>query len=167
MKDTFSQMVRFGLCVLVLAGILYGVDLFYFAPRRLPPCVQEQLPPGHICLDTLTSFQKDPTDPRNYKIVWVDARSESDFELNHLIFPDDRMFPIRPGSAMQQLTDAAIERLMAAYDRGECIVVFCTESCNSSDQVAHELRNSGLIQAPVYVLEGGWLALKRAGIAED
>ena len=87
--------------------------------------------------------------------------------LNHLIFPDDRMFPIRPGSAMQQLTDAAIERLMAAYDRGECIVVFCTESCNSSDQVAHELRNSGLIQAPVYVLEGGWLALKRAGIAED
>ena len=167
MRDTFAQMIRFGLGILVLAGLLYGLDTLYFAPRRLPPCVQSQLPPGHICLETLFSLQKDPRNPRHYKVVWVDARSESDFELNHLMFPDDRMFPIRPGIAMQQLLDAAIERLMSAHARGECIVVFCTESCNSSDQVAQELRDTGLIRAPIYVLEGGWPALKRAGIAEE
>lgn len=167
MRDTFAQMIRFGLGILVLAGLLYGLDTLYFAPRRLPPCVQNQLPPGHICLETLFSLQKDPRNPRHYKVVWVDARSESDFELNHLMFPDDRMFPIRPGGAMQQLLDAAIERLMSAHARGECIVVFCTESCNSSDQVAQELRDTGLIRAPIYVLEGGWPALKRAGIAEE
>ena len=165
MRDTFTQMLRFGLGILALAGLLYILDVFYFAPHRLPPCVQEQLPPGHICPESLFSSQKDSADPANYKIVWVDARSENDFELNHLMFPDDRMFPIRPGAAMQQLMDAAIERLMAAYERGECIVVFCTESCNSSDQVAQELRASGLIKAPVYVLEGGWSALRKAGLA--
>ena len=167
MRDTFAQMIRFGLGILVLAGLLYGLDTLYFAPRRLPPCVQNQLPPGHICLETLFSLQKDPRNPKHYKVVCVDARSESDFELNHLMFPDDRMFPIRPGVAMQQLLDAAIERLMSAHARGECIVVFCTESCNSSDQVAQELRDTGLIRAPIYVLEGGWPALKRAGIAEE
>lgn len=167
MRDTFTQMLLFGLSILALAGLLGALDAFYFGPRRLPPCVQEQLPPGHICPETLFSSQKDPEDPTRYKIVWVDARSESDYELNHLMFPDNRMFPIRPGYAMQQLVDAAIERLIAAHEKGECIVVFCTESCNSSDQVAQELRNSGLIKAPIYVLEGGWAALRKAGLARE
>ena len=167
MKDTFTQMVRMGLCILIVAGILYAADALYFAPRRIPPCVPQNLPAGHICPEPLLAAWQTEGDPGNYKIVWIDARSESDYELNHLIFSDDRMFPIRPGAEMQQMMDAAIERLIAARDRGVCIVVFCTESCNSSDQVAEALRDTGLLRAPIYVLEGGWPALKKLGIAGD
>lgn len=167
MKDTFGQFVQLGLCICVLAALLYALDTFYFSQHRLPPCIPDQLPAGHICPETVLQAQQVDNKPGTYKIVWVDARSEGDFELNHLIMQDDRVFPIRPGAAMQQLIDEAIERLIAAEDRGECIVVFCTESCNSSDQIAEELRKTGLIQAPIYVLEGGWSALKHAGLVHE
>ncbi len=167
MKDTFSQLVRLGLCIAVLAVLLYALDALYFAHRRLPPCLPEKIPVGHICPETLLRAQQIAGKPDQYNIVWVDARSESDYELNHLILPGNRVFPIRPGASMQQLLDEAIERLMAAQEHGECIVVFCTESCNSSDQIAAELRNTGLIQAPIYVLEGGWSALKRVGLVRE
>lgn len=159
MKDTFSQMLRLGLLVLLLALILFWADSSYFAPRRLPTCVQENLPEGHICLENLRSEWKD-------RVVWIDARSESDFEVNHLMFPDNRMFPIRKGAALQQLVDAAIERMVEAADRDECIVVFCSGDCTSSDEIAAELRGLGLISAPVYVLEGGWPVLKEAGMVK-
>lgn len=160
-------MVRVGLFILIVAGLLYTADTLYFAPRRIPPCVPQNLPVGHICPESLLTAWQVKGEPGNYKIVWIDARSESDYELNHLMLSEDRMFPIRPGADMQRMLDAAIERLIAAYDQGECIVVFCTESCNSSDQIAETLRDTGLLRAPVYVLEGGWPALKKAGIAKD
>jgi len=157
MKDTFAQLVRLGVAILVLAGILYWVDSAWFAPRRMPACVQEKLPEGRICLATLRSIWHD-------RVVWIDARSESDFELNHLMLRDNRMFPIRRGDDMQQQVDAAIERLIEAQERGECIVVFCTSECTSSTEVADTLRQLGLIEAPIYVLEGGWSALKEGGM---
>lgn len=159
MKDTFSQMVRLGLLILLAAFVLFWADSSYFAPRRLPPCVQKNLPEGHICLETLRNRWKD-------RVVWVDARSESDFEVNHLMFSDNRMFPVRKGAAMQQLVDAAIERMVEAADRDECIVVFCTNDCTASDEIAAELRALGLIAAPIYVLEGGWPVLKEAGMVK-
>lgn len=159
MKDTLSQMVRLGLLILLLAVVLFWADSSYFAPRRLPPCVQEKLPEGHICLENLRSEWKD-------RVVWIDARSESDFEVNHLMFPDNRMFPIRKGAALQQLMDAAIERMVEAAERNECIVVFCTSGCTSSDEIADELRGLGLVTAPIYVLEGGWPVLKASGMVK-
>lgn len=167
MKDTFSQVIRLGLCISALAVVLYGVDALYYAPRRLPICVQEELPPGQICLDHLLRHWQSKQDPSRYRVVWVDARSESDYELNHLMFNEERVFPIRPGADMQQLMDAAIERLMDAERRGECVVVYCTESCNASTEVAEELRRSGLITAPIYVLVNGWAALKRSPLMKD
>lgn len=167
MNDTFTQIVRLGVLMLALAVALYAADALYFAPRRLPICVQSALPEGRICLETLLRTKKSRQQPGKYDIVWVDARSESDFELNHLMMPDDRVFPIRPGSAMEQLLDAAIERLMEADERGECIVVFCTQDCSASSDIAEELRRTGLIKAPIYVLEGGWPALKQSSLVKD
>lgn len=157
MKDTFAQLVRLGVAILLLAAALYWVDSVYFAPKRIPVCVQEKLPEGRICLSTLRSVWRD-------RVVWIDARSESDYELNHLLLRDNRMFPIRKGPEMQQQIDAAIERLIEAQERGECVVVFCTSECTASTEVADDLRRLGLIEAPIYVLEGGWAALKEGGM---
>ncbi|MBR5895810.1 MAG: rhodanese-like domain-containing protein [Akkermansia sp.] len=157
MKDTFAQLIRLGFMILALALVLYWVDAAWFAPRRLPACVQSSLPEGRVCLETVRAQYGD-------KVVWIDARSESDFEINHLMFNDNRMFPVRPGAQKQTLLDAAVERLMEAGDRGECIVVFCTNDCTTSEDIARELRELQLTEAPIYVLEGGWDVLKAAGM---
>ncbi|MBQ3218792.1 MAG: rhodanese-like domain-containing protein [Akkermansia sp.] len=157
MKDTFAQLIRLGFVILALAVVLYWVDTAWFAPRRLPVCVQTELPTGRVCLETVRAQYGD-------KVVWIDARSESDFEINHLLFNDNRMFPIRPGAQKQELMDAAVERLMEAGDRGECILVFCTNDCTSSEDIARELRELQITEAPIYVLEGGWDVLKAAGL---
>ena len=101
------------------------------------------------------------------RVVWVDARSQSDYELNHLMLPDNRMFPIRKGAQLQQLIDAAVGRLLEAADRGECIVVFCTGECTAAEEIAAELRELGIIEAPIHVLEGGWEVLRASGMAAD
>ncbi len=157
MKDTFAQLVRLGIIILLLAGILYWADTAWFAPRRLPVCVQSQLPKGRICMDTIHSKW-------NNKVVWIDARSASDFELNHLMLSENRMFPIRPGANRQQQVDAAIGRLLETEERDECVVVFCSGDCTASTEIATYLRELELISAPIYVLEGGWDALKAAGM---
>lgn len=167
MKDTFTQVIRLGLCIVALAVALYMADAFIFAPGRLPACVQEQLPEGRTCLEALLKTWQDKERPGHYRIVWVDARSESDYELHHLMLSENRVFPIRPGAEVQQLIDAAIERLIEAERRGECIVVFCTTDCNASTEIARELRETGLIKAPILVLEGGWTALKQSGLVKD
>ncbi len=153
MKDTFAQFIRLGIIISVLAGVLYWVDSALMAPHRLPPCMPEKLPKNRICPETVLSRYGD-------KIIWIDARSAADFELNQLMLPENRMFPIRRGPNTQQQIDAAIGRLLEAQERGECIVVFCTGDCNSAEEIAEELRNLHMIGAPIYTLEGGWDALK-------
>lgn len=167
MKDTFSQVVRIGFGIVLLAIVLGGVDALWFAPGRLPGCDPATLPEGRICLEMVLKSQMNPREPGKYNIVWVDARSENDYELHHLVFAEDRMFPVRPGADMQRLLDAAIERLIDAEARGECIVVFCTRSCNAAEEIAEEIRRTGLVQAPIYVLEGGWDALKKSDLVRD
>ncbi len=157
MRDTFAQFVRLGVMIPGLAVLLYWVDATWFAPRRMPPCVQDRLPENRMCLETLRNRYGD-------KIIWVDARSAADYELNHLMMSENRMFPIRKGADMQLQIDAAIGRLLEAHERGECVVVFCTQECSSAEEIAQELRLLGMIDAPIYTLEGGWNSLKAAGM---
>ncbi len=156
MKDTFLQLVRLGVAIVALAFVLYWVDAAMFAPGRLPACVQSALPPGRVCLETLHAQGLS-------KVIWIDARSESDYEINHLMLSDNRAFPIRTGPQYEQQVDAAIDRLMNAAERGETVVVFCTRDCESAEGIAGRLRELGLITAPILVLEGGWDALVQDG----
>ncbi len=156
MKDTFLQALRLGIAIVAVAFLLYWVDAAFFAPGRLPACRQEQLPEGRICLDTLHAQGIS-------KVIWIDARSESDYEINHLMLSDNRAFPIRAGAQYEQQVDAAIDRLVSAAERGEKVVVFCTRDCSSAETIADRLRGLGMIDAPIYVLEGGWDALKQDG----
>ncbi len=162
-----SQFLGLGVCILMLGGVFYGLEKLYFGPRRALPCSQASLPEGRICPQELVDHWRDARNPSHYKVVWVDARSESDYELNHLLGQGNCIFPIRPGANMPRLLDAAIERLIQAERKGECIVVFCTASCSSSEEVAEELRRTDLISAPVFVLEGGWSALREMPYLQD
>lgn len=157
MRDTLTQFIRLGIVILAVAACLYWVDAAWFAPKRLPACHQAALPKGRMCLATLRERYHD-------KVVWIDARSAGDYELNHLMLTENRMFPIRKGAELQAQIDAAISRLLEAADRGECIVVFCTGGCGAAEEIAEELRSLGMIDAPIYTLEGGWDALKAAGM---
>ncbi len=154
MKDTYLQLLRLGIVIVAVAFLLYWVDAAFFAPGRLPACRQEQLPPGRVCLDTLQAQGLD-------RVIWIDARSESDYEINHIMLSDNRAFPIRPGARFESLADAAIDRLVSAAERGEKVVVFCTRECTSAEEIADRLRGLGMIDAPIYVLEGGWEVLKQ------
>ncbi len=159
MKDTFLQTLRLGFAIVALAFLLYWVDAAFFAPGRLPACVQEELPTGRVCLDTLRAEGLE-------KVIWIDARSENDYELNHLMLSDNRAFPIRSGAHFDQQVDAAIDRLVSAAESGEKVVVFCTQDCASAEEIAGRLRDLGLIDAPIYVLEGGWETLKASGLVQ-
>ncbi len=154
MKDTYLQLLRLGIVIVAVAFLLYWVDAAIFAPGRLPACRQEQLPEGRVCLDTLQAQGID-------KVIWIDARSENDYEINHLMLSDNRAFPIRSGAQFEQQVDAAIDRLLSAAERGEKVVVFCTRDCSSAEDIATRLRGLGMIDAPILVLEGGWDALRQ------
>ncbi len=156
MRDTFVQLLRLGFAILALAALLFWADAAFFAPGRLPACNPSELPQGRVCLETLHAQGID-------KVIWIDARSESDYEVNHIMMRENRAFPIRSGAHFERLLDAAIDRMASAEERGEKVVVFCTRDCASAEEVASRLRELGIISAPILVLEGGWDALKADG----
>ena len=137
MRDTFTQVLRLGLAIVALALVLYWVDSAFLRDKRLPACVQEKLPPDRVCLDTV--FLR-----WGGKVVWIDARSESDFELSHLLLPEPRMFPIRSGE-FDKLFDEALDRLQQAAERGEPVVVFCTGACTAAEEIARRIKESDLV----------------------
>lgn len=153
MKDTFTQFIRLGLVIALLGLLLYWLDAAYFAPRRLPPCVQEELPEGFICPETLLRI------PAGSSIVWIDARSLSEYEVKHMELPTNDAFPIRPGAEKDEQIIRASERLAQLSER-DYVVVFCSASCSSSKEIAAELRELAFSPAPVYILQGGWDAIR-------
>lgn len=151
-RDLMRQFVWLGIAMVPPALIFYWVDSAFFAPGRMPACVQEKLPEGRVCPDTLLAM-------RDSVIIWIDARSESDFEVRHMELPENNMFPIRPGELMQDQMDTAMSRL-TEIGPNDAVVVFCSGGCSTAEEVAAALRETGVIEAPVYVLEGGWDAIK-------
>lgn len=154
-KNILPQFIKLGLIILSMGIVLAWIDSAIFEPRRLPPCMQENLSKERICLDTIFSHWKEKT-------VWIDARSQNDFEINHLRLPDNRMFQIQPGALMQEQIDTAIGRLLEAEENQECIVIFCTADCSKAEDVAKALRELEL-GSPIFILEGGWDAIRNEG----
>lgn len=154
MRDTFGQLVILGLVIVLVALGLWYVDVTYFAPGRMPPCRQENLPPDRLCLETALRQWGD-------RIVWIDARDQSSFERGHILLAQGRMYPLRKGAEYEELLNQALERLLDAGEKRECIIVFCGHNCSSAEEIAAELRELGMIEAPIYVLEDGWDRIKQ------
>lgn len=155
MRDTFGQLVLLGFIIILVALGLWYADAAYFAPGRMPPCRQENLPQDHVCFENVMRNWGD-------RIVWIDARDQSSFERGHILLAEGRMFPLRKGSDYEELLNQALERLLDANDRGECIVVFCGHNCSSASEITASLRELGIIEAPIYILEDGWDRVKKS-----
>lgn len=151
MKKIFKQILVFGLVVAGLAiGIGY-IDFHILEPERVPPCNPEDLKPGHICLSTL--LEKWKTD-----IIWIDARSEDAYERGTI--RNANVFSIRHDSKMMDLLEIAMPSLLSARDEKKCIVVFCDRDCRSSERIV-ALLSEYQLEAPVFILEGGWDEIKK------
>lgn len=151
MRDAFRQLTVLMLIVAFLSAGLACFDHFWLEPDRLPPCDPEKLAPGRICLETVLDQWGD-------RVVWVDARGADAFERGTL--DGVRVFPLRNDLHAQELLAAALPALNEAGEEGRCIVIFCDRNCNSSSDIAKVLKEYD-IEAPIFVLEGGWDELKR------
>jgi rhodanese-related sulfurtransferase len=121
---------------LALAGLTAAVH-----PKR-PAFPNRSSEPGEISLAEVKNW--------NEPLLWVDARPESEYELEHI------------SGAVLLNPDNWSERLPRFLDRwrpAEKVVVYCSAmSCETSREIADRLRQSGV--EPVYYLKGGWEAWK-------
>jgi len=85
------------------------------------------------------------------EVVWVDARSEEAYKDGHI-----------PGAVLLNHDgwDTMLGNLFEAWKPDRTIVVYCSEGCQASREVANRIRNLGL--EPVYVLKGGYDSWKQS-----
>jgi rhodanese-related sulfurtransferase len=92
-------------------------------------------------------------------ILWVDARSRSDWESNGI--KGSILWNMDPKEDEMAFEADAAAHIVAA----ELVVVYCgSEACDTSRQIADRIRSLGL-GAPVRVLHGGWDAIKGSSSA--
>jgi rhodanese-related sulfurtransferase len=107
------------------------------------------------------SFLAPPPDPNEVTlaqikqwagtVLWVDARSESEFASEHV--PDAICLNF------DNWTEA-FPKFLDRYNPGQRVVVYCSAtSCQLSREIASKLRAGGVADA--YFLEGGWEAWKQ------
>lgn len=96
----------------------------------------------------LTAGEIHTEDARVLDALWIDARSESDYQRDHI--PE----AIR---LTEDNWDEGIFLLMEAWlSAPRPIIVYCgSQSCGTSKRIAEQLREA-LPQAEVYSLHGGW-----------
>lgn len=120
----------------VLTGVGAGISLLSgLAPK---PWQAQEVLPGQI----------EALDAKVLNVIWLDARSESDYKQAHIpgaLFYDQAA----PGENLLNLFPLWIENPRP-------IVVYCAdEGCGTSKKVAEFLREN-LPEAEIYTLKGGW-----------
>jgi rhodanese-related sulfurtransferase len=104
------------------------------------PWVEPELEAGEIRL----------ADVRGLDVIWVDARSESEYTEGHI--PEAILYD--SANPLESMTDVLQSWLM----NPRIIVVYCSdEGCGTSKEVAESLRTN-IEGAEIYSLKGGWAA---------
>lgn len=145
-----------GLQLAIIAAIsLAAAGLTYLVkgpPARSHLCDPATRKADEICLSEITN-QSD--------ILWVDARSRGAWQKNGL--PSSILWNLDPTEDMQAFEANNAEKIAAA----QRVVIYCgDENCGTSRQVAERIRKLDL-GPQVFVLNGGWRALKDAGRVQD
>jgi len=127
----------------IIALTLLGAVFSLFSGLAPRPWAPPELAAGEIR----------PNDARALQVIWIDARSEADYDSAHipaaLYFNEDHW-------------DTGILELMDAWlTQPRPIVVYCgSEYCGTSKRIAERLREA-LPDAEIYSLKGGWDAWRR------
>jgi len=146
------RVFRESLLLLILtAALAWGAYQFLGSVNKPIECHSSQLRAGQVCLQTVQEKWQGNT-------VWVDARPRLRWETatvdGSLLLTDD------PKENWDELLANSFEKLATA----DQVIVFCAKrGCNSSETVARLIRESGLVEE-VYVLFGGWPAIKQSDI---
>lgn len=135
--------VRQSLILVFLAVVLGGLN-GWLNPAT-PPWDPETLGAGEVNLATVDSWGSG--------VLWVDARSEGEFEDGHI-----------PGAVLlnEDQFDELLLGLLEEWDGAMPLVVYCDcRQCGASGAVAGRLREDFAMEE-VYVLKGGWREWKEA-----
>lgn len=125
-----------------------GTFLIKGPPQRALRCDPATIQPDEVCLEQI---------PPDAAVVWVDARSRTDWQKNGL--PGSVLWNLDPAEDVA-VFEAEVAMRIAETPRA---IVYCgDENCGVSRQVAARIREIGL-EAEVSVLHGGWRALSEAG----
>ena len=129
-----------GLILLIAVG-LAGVTAAVH-PKR-PSFLERARDPNEVTLTQAKQWAGN--------ILWVDARSESEFAAEHV--PD--AFCLNFDNWTEQFP-----KFLDRYNPGQRVIVYCSAtSCQLSREIAAKLKASGVDDA--YFLEGGWEAWKQ------
>jgi rhodanese-related sulfurtransferase len=140
-----AQLAAIVALALAAAGTTYW---FKGPPVRRYLCDPATLKADEICLAQVSP---------NAKILWVDARSRTDWQKSGL--PGSVLWNLDPSEDMQAF-EAEIAAQIIDTPR---VIVYCgDENCGLSHQIAARIRQLQL-GADVSVLRGGWRALNDAG----
>jgi rhodanese-related sulfurtransferase len=124
-----------GLILLIAVG-LAGVTAAVH-PKR-PSFLAPPRDPNEVSLDQITAWAG--------TVLWVDARSESEFASEHI--PDAICLNFENWTEQ-------FPKFLDRYSPGRRVVVYCSAtSCQLSREIAAKLKASGVEDA--YFLEGGW-----------
>ena len=79
--------------------------------------------------------------------IWVDARSDAEFEREHI-----------PGAVLlnEDRWNGLLPQFLTMWSPEKRVIVYCSsQSCNASREVARRLRDEAQLKN-VFVLQGGW-----------
>ena len=143
--NAVRQLAIIGGIALAAAGASW---LIIGSPERAIDCNPEQLKADEICLESI---------PADAPVLWVDARSRKEWMTRRV--PGSVLWNLDPKEDMQAFEEEVAIRIIETPQ----VVVYCgDESCGVSRQIAERIRALDL-GAEVYVLHGGWEALKESG----
>ncbi len=140
--NALAQFVAVGMVSLAAAG---GSWLLRKPPVEKPvfTCDPTKLREDEICLGDVKG-----------KVLWVDARSRSEWKANGL--KGSILWNMDPKEDANLFEAESLPHIAAA----ELVVVYCgSEKCGTSREVAGRIRKMDL-GPPVKVLHGGWDAIK-------
>ena len=123
---------------IIAALTVIGAAFSLFSGLAPLPWAEPELAAGEIRV----------VDARALDVLWLDARSEADYQADHI--PEALLLN-------EDNWDAGIMELMGAWlPAPRPIVIYCgSESCGTSKRIADRLREA-LPDAEIYSLKGGW-----------
>jgi len=139
----------FVFCFLSVLGVVIIFVTTTPLDRHLK-CDQTNLAEWEICWETVIN-------DLDGNVLWVDARSEREFKNKHL----NGALWIAETNSDERLSDPEIMQSIgiAGMNKKKVVVYCATNSCGSSKYVAERIRSTGF-HDEVYILFGGWKAIK-------
>lgn len=140
--------------LMVLAGIALGAAFNSLRPDRLPWVGASPSPRAEAAIPTMGVMEA----WREYQkglVLFVDARSSSEYEAGHL-----------PGALSVPLETVEGKAGRVKLPEGRALVIYCSDTaCPKSGQLATLLSGQGV--KGIRVMPGGWAGWYEAGLPSE